>query len=154
MEAGKDVKLLKERLRHLKTPYIKAVIMFGSRARGESKAKSDIDLLVLHEGCEVKDPVARRSHIYSIMRTLAGEEFEDLTVIDVELEHFLKPKEVTALLLNAYWDGLVVYDETEIIQNLLDHTRRKIVKSGLRRVRDGRTYYWTLPKPKEEVEIL
>ena len=56
--------------------------------------------------------------------------------------------------MNAYWDGLVVYDETHAIQGFLEQAREKIVKSGLKRVRDGRAYYWVLPKPMEEVKIL
>lgn len=154
MEACKDVELIRNRLRHLKEPYIKTVIMFGSRARGESKERSDVDLLVLHEGCEVEDPVARRRRIYYLLRKAIGEEFEDLTVVDMELEHFLKPKEITALLLNIYWDGLVVYDSTETVRGFLGEVREKIVKSDLERVRDGRAYYWVLPKPMKEVKIL
>ena len=154
MEAGKDVDLLRDRLKDLKAPYIKAVVMFGSRARGESKERSDVDLLVLHEGCEVEDPIARRSHLYNLMREAIGEEFEDLTVVDIELEHFLKPKEITALLLNAYWDALVIYDKTGAVEGFLRQVREKIVRSGLKRVRDGRAYYWVLPKPMKEVKIL
>lgn len=154
MESGKDVEFLRNRLKHLEEPYMKAVIMFGSRARGESNERSDVDLLVLHEGCEVKDPVVRRSRLYGLMREAVGEEFEDLTVVDMELEHFLKPKEITALLLNVYWDGLMVYDRTETLQIFLRLVREKIVKGGLKRVRDGRAYYWVLPKPMKEVKIL
>ena len=154
MESGKDVEFLRDRLKHLKEPYIKTVILFGSRARGESKERSDVDLLVLHEGCEVKDPVARRSHLYNLMREAIGEEFEDITVVDMELELFLKPKEITALLLNVYWDSFVVYDRTENLQGFLGQVREKIVKGGLKRVRDGRAYYWVLPKPMKEVKIL
>lgn len=154
MEAGKDVELLRDRLRHLKEPYIKTVIMFGSRARGESKERSDVDLFVLHEDCEVEDPVARRSHLYNLMREVIGEEFEDLTVVDMELERFLKPKEITSLLLNVYWDGLVAFDRTETLRDFLEQVKEKIVKSGLERVRDGRAYHWVLPKPMKEVKIL
>lgn len=41
---------LRDRLKDLRAPYVKAVIVFGSRARGESRERSDVDLLVLHEG--------------------------------------------------------------------------------------------------------
>ena len=154
VEASKDVELLKNRLRYLKEPYIKSVILFGSMARGESRERSDVDLLVLHEGCEVKDPVVRRSHLYNLMREAIGKEFKELTVIDIELERFLKPKEINATLLNIYWDGFVVYDRTKVLQNFLEQAREKIVKCGLKRVRDGRAYYWVLPEPLKEVEIL
>jgi predicted nucleotidyltransferase len=128
--------------------------MFGSRARGESEERSDVDLLVLHEGCEIQDPVLRRRHLYNRLREAIGEEFEDITVVDMELEHFLKPIEITALLLNVYWDAVVVYDNTGILNEFLSHIREKIVKSGLKRVKDGKAYRWVLPKPMMEIKIL
>ena len=154
MEASKDVELLRDRLRGLKESYIKAVVMFGSGARGESGERSDVDLLVLHEGCEVEDLVVRRRDLYNLVREAVGEEFEDVTVVDMELERFLKPSEITALLLNVYWDAVVVYDKTETLRGFLGHVREKILKSGLKRVRDGRAYYWVLPEPMREVKIL
>jgi predicted nucleotidyltransferase len=128
--------------------------MFGSRARGESIEKSDLDLLVLYEGCEIQDPILRRRHLYKWLWEAIGGDFEEITVIDMELEHFLKPMEITALLLNVYWDAIVVYDKTGILRDFLKRVREKIVESGLKRVRDGRAYYWVLPKPMEEVKIL
>jgi len=154
MEANKDVELLRSRLTDLNESYVKAVVMFGSRARGESGEKSDVDLLVLHEDCEIQDPVVRRRHLYNRLREAVGQDFEDVTVVDMELEQFLKPKEITALLLNVYWDAVVVYDKTETLRGFLEHVREKIAKSGLKRVRDGRAYHWVLPKPMMEVKIL
>jgi predicted nucleotidyltransferase len=154
MEASKDVDLLRSKPTGLNEPYVKAVVMFGSRARGESEERSDVDLLVLHEDCEIEDPVLRRRHLYNLLREAVGKDFEDITVVDMELEHFLKPTEITALLLNVYWDAVVVYDKTGTLRGFLEHVREKIAKSGLRRVRDGRSYHWVLPKPMMEVKIL
>jgi predicted nucleotidyltransferase len=154
MEACKDVKLLRSRLSGLTESYVKAVVMFGSRARGESEDRSDLDLLVLHKGCEIQDPVLRRRHLYNCLREAVGEDFESITVIDMELDRFLKPMEITALLLNVYWDAVVVYDSTGTLHSFLGHVREKIAKSGLKRVRDGMSYYWVLPNPIKEVKIL
>jgi predicted nucleotidyltransferase len=52
---GNDVELLRRRLKGLREGYVKAVIIFGSRARCESVKGSDVDLLVLHDGCEVEE---------------------------------------------------------------------------------------------------
>jgi predicted nucleotidyltransferase len=154
MEAGKDVELLRSRLTGVVDSCVKAVVMFGSRARGESEERSDVDLLVLHEGCGIRDPVLRRRHLYNCLKEAVGECVEDITVIDMELERFLKPMEVTALLLNIYWDAVVVYDRTGTLRDFLKHVRGKIVKSGLKRVKDGKAYRWTLPKPMMEIKIL
>lgn len=154
METCRDIQLLRRKLKRLKEPYIKTIIAFGSKARGESAEKSDIDLLVLHEGCKIRDPVKRRSQIYNLLREALREDFEDLTVLDMKLKHFLQPKEITGLLLNIYWDAIVVYDTTEAVSTFLKGVKQKIAKSKLKRVKDGKAYRWILPKPMEEVEIL
>ena len=154
METGKDVELLRRRLRSLKESCIKAILLFGSKARGESRERSDVDLLVLHEGCEVEDAVLRRRRLYNLLREAIGEESEELTVVDMELKRFLKPREITSLLLNIYWDAVVVYDLTGSVEGFLKGVRDKILKSGLKRVRDGKAYYWVLPEPLKEVKIL
>jgi len=154
VENNKDVNLLKSRFTALKEPCIKAVIMFGSRARGEARDKSDIDLLILHEDYGIQDSILRRRHLYNLIRETIGEDFEDVTVIDMDLKRFLNPIEITSLLLNIYWDAVVLYDKTGKIRDFLRHVRRKIIESGLKRVRDGMAYRWILPKPMEEVKIL
>jgi predicted nucleotidyltransferase len=154
MKADSDFESLRERLKDLRAPYVKAVIVFGSRARGESREQSDVDLLVLHEGCEIKDPVARRRNLYCIMREALGAQFEDITLIEMALADFLSPREVTALVLNIYWDGVLVYDKTRTLHSFLDRVRGRIAESGLKRIKDGRAYSWELPEPMKEVKIL
>jgi len=154
MEIGKDVELLRQRLRLLEEPSVKAVLLFGSKARGESGERSDVDLLVLHEGYEIGDAVLRRRHLYNLLREAIGEQSEDLTLVDMELRRFLKPGEISSLLLNIYWDAVVVYDVTESVEDFLKEVRGRILKSGLKRVWDGKAYYWVLPEPLKEVKIL
>jgi len=154
MEIGKDVELLRQRLRFLKETSIGAVLLFGSKARRESRERSDVDLVVLHEGYEIGDAVLRRRHLYNSLREAIGEQFEDITVVDMELKRFLKPGEISSLLLNIYWDAVVVYDLTESVEDFLKEVRGRILKSGLKRVRDGKAYYWVLPEPLKEVKIL
>ncbi|MEM3546232.1 MAG: nucleotidyltransferase domain-containing protein [Candidatus Bathyarchaeia archaeon] len=154
MQIDEDVKLLKHRLKSLKASCVKAVIMFGSRARGEMEEKSDVDLLILHENCRIEDPVLRRRYLYNIIQEAVGGVFESITVIDMKLEHFLKPLEVNSLLLNIYWDSIVIYDENGNLQEFLTQIKGGIAKSGLKRVKDGKAYRWILPEPMKEVKIL
>lgn len=154
MWANEYVELLRDRFKNLKGSCIRAVLVFGSRARGEAEGKSDLDLLILHEGCGVEDPVLRRRYLYSLIREVIDGVFEDITVIDMMLKHFLKPVEINSLLLNIYWDAIVVYDETDILQEFLIHVRESITKCGLKRVKNGKAYYWILPEPMKKVEIL
>jgi predicted nucleotidyltransferase len=150
----KDIELLKNQLENLNEPYVKAILLFGSRARGESNERSDIDLLVLHENCEIKDPVLRRRHLYNLIRKAIGKEFEGITIIDMEFENFIKPIEINALLLNIYWDAIIVYDKTNMLHSFLEYVKDKIKKSGLKRIKDGKAYRWILPEPMKEVKIL
>ncbi|MFQ6085845.1 MAG: nucleotidyltransferase family protein [Candidatus Bathyarchaeia archaeon] len=60
----KDIRLLMDKLYHIREPHIKAFLLFGSRARGEAQDRSDVDLLILHDGCGIDDPVARRRYLY------------------------------------------------------------------------------------------
>lgn len=149
-----DIELLKDQLKNFNEPCVKAIVMFGSRARGESNERSDIDLLILHENCEIKDPVLRRRYLYNLICKSIGKKFEGITIVDMELKHFLKPKEINALLLNIYWDAIIIYDKTSILQDLLKHVKDRITKSGLKRIKDGKAYRWVLPEPMKEVKIL
>jgi len=133
---------------------IKAILLFGSRARGEARQRSDTDLLVLHDGCRIEDPVARRRHFYGAVRVMLQGAREEVTVTDMELTQFLKPERVTALLLNIYWDASVLMDRTGTLSEFLKTVRENIAKSGLERIRDGKTYRWVLPEPVKEVKLL
>lgn len=149
-----DVEALRVRFRGLENPHVKAVLLFGSRARGEAHERSDVDLLVLHDGHLVEDPVERRRALYLEVMNMIGDLYEAVTVIDMELDEFLKPKEVPPLLLNIYWDAIVVCDKTGCLESFLKGVRERIAESGLRRVKDGRVYYWVLPAPLKEVKLI
>lgn len=135
-------------------PSVKAVLLFGSETRGEAEELSDLDVLILHEGCELRDPVKRRRFFYKLVREAIGTYSGDLTVLDMELQHFLNPEEITSLLLNIYWDAWVVMDKTGRLHGFLKRLKENIAKSGLRRIKDGRAYRWMLPEPLKEVKIL
>jgi len=147
------VRVLRERLGDLPL-YVRSILLFGSTARGEATERSDIDLLVLHEGMPVTDLVERRRVLYRAVMERIGDVFEAVTLIDMEFRDFVNPRIVTPLLLNVYWDAVVALDRTGLVEGFLKHVRRRIEESGLRRVRDGRAYCWVLPKPMEKVKVI
>jgi hypothetical protein len=49
---------------------------------------------------------------------------------------------------------LTTHDPLRFKKDFLRRVRGCIVKSGLRRVRDGKAYHWVLPEPFREVRIL
>jgi len=147
------VEILSSRLSDL-PGFVKAVILFGSTARGEATETSDIDLLVLHEGLQGLSPVKRRRLLYTLVMERISDFFEAVTVIDMDYSEFTKPEQVTPLLLNIYWDGVVVIDRSGKLSGFLSRVRKRIIESGLKHVKEGREYYWILPKPLEKVVIV
>lgn len=133
---------------------VKAAVLFGSAARGERRERSDVDILLLHDGCGIEDPVERRRFLYLLLKRVLGKGFEAVTLLDMELKDFLEPGEVRPLLLDIYWDGVVVYDETGRLESFLKRVRGRIAASGLKRVKSGDAYYWVLPEPAKEVKLL
>jgi predicted nucleotidyltransferase len=85
---------LRRRLSDLPS-YVKAVLLFGSIARGEADERSDVDVLLLHGDAPFSDLVEHRRHFYGLVAEGLGGAFESITMIDMELEHFLKPKTAT-----------------------------------------------------------
>jgi predicted nucleotidyltransferase len=144
---------LRRRLSDLPT-YIKAVLLFGSIARGEANEYSDVDLLILHSDLPIIDLVERRRYLYRLIIERLGDVFDSITLIDMSLDEFLKPDVVTPLLLNIYVDAVVILDRVGVIEGFLSNVRRKVVEVGLKKVKDGKAYYWILPKPLEKVRIV
>jgi len=56
--------------------------------------------------------------------------------------------------LNIYYDAIVILDRTGELQEFVKFVKERIEKSGLVRRKDGKSYYWILPKPMEKVKIL
>ncbi len=153
MDRRELVRTLRSKLCDLPS-YIRAILLFGSSARGEAGERSDVDLLVLYEGLQIKDPILRRRYLYRLIMSRIGDLFDAVTLIDMELREFLKPKIITSLLLNIYWDSIIIIDRTGRIEIFLSYVHRKIREAGLMRFRDGRAYYWKLPKPFGRIKIL
>ena len=144
---------LRRRLSDLPT-YIKAVLLFGSIARGEANEYSDVDLLILHSNLPIIDLVERRRYLYRLIIERLGDVFDSITLIDMSLNEFLKPDVVTPLLLNIYVDAVVILDRVGVIEEFLSNVRKRVVEVGLKKVKDGKAYYWILPKPLEKVRIV
>lgn len=143
---------LRRRFGVITNPAYVAVLLFGSWARCETIDRSDLDLLVLHK-LGISDLVIRRRVAYLVASALLRD-YEALTVLDMPYESFIRPRVVTPLLLNICWDSVVIMDRTNRLNDFLRFVRQRIVDSGLRRVKDGRAYYWILPKPMARVKLL
>ena len=143
---------LRIRVSRLTNDAFTAVLLFGSMARCEANEYSDVDLLILHRGLSHIDRIKRRRAIYLAVSALLRD--YSLIVLDMDINEFLNPGIVTPLLLNIYWDAVILLDKTGKLGEFLEHVRRRIIESGLRRIKDGRAYYWVLPRQLERVRIV
>ena len=90
------------------------IILFGSAARGDEGHDSDIDLLIIKDGADALDLMAR---IYRRLRGV-GVAVDAIVVSPEDVERY---KDSHALIIKpAVQDGIVVYDAPERFQQLLD----------------------------------
>jgi len=150
---GEIIKRLKSASKNLKEAFGEAyvgLLLFGSYARGEASDRSDVDVLVVMRGLK---GLKVRGDVYSILAKHVG---RPLTLIDVDLADISRDDlEVTPLLLNALYDGVIVYDRFGVLERLKLKTIELIRKANLMRYRtpDGK-YGWKRAngKPIEAVE--
>jgi len=127
------------------------LLFFGSHVRGEAREDSDVDVLVVLRGLRGMEI---RSKIYSV---IADHVRKPLTLIDVDMKDIAsKELMITPLLMNALYDGIIIYDEYKILAKLKSKVGELIRKAGLIRYRtpDGK-YGWKRRdgKPLEAVEV-
>jgi len=126
------VQALKHQIGH----HLVAVVLFGSRARGEAHEGSDWDLLLLahdlpprifqrHRFLKQMLPPAERGRISLLAKT--PQEFE---------------ASLPALYLDIALDGIVLYDPDGYAQEKLAQLRTLIGEKGLRREQVGRDLVW------------
>ena len=130
------VEELKEKL----TDSLVAVVLFGSRARGDADEESDWDVLVIahdlpdrpfrrHTFLKAQLPLRWRTAISLIAKT--PEEFE---------------ASLPAFYLDIALDGIVLYDPHNYMQEKLTRLQKLIRKKGLRRKKIERSFAWQWDK--------
>jgi predicted nucleotidyltransferase len=130
-----------------------SVVLFGSRARGEARPESDIDVLIVARGL----PLSRWER-YDGIRALAREvsqEFGDsvapILLTPEEAEH-VKPYYLG--MLSGYE---ILRDEGGFFAAVLERLRRRLAELGARRYVDADGYeYWDLKpdwKPGDVVRL-
>ena len=136
-----DLQTLVEHLRRQLGERLDAVVLFGSRARGEATEESDWDLLIIVEGLP-RSPLARKR----LWLSVAPPEW---VVWAAPLLH--TPEEwyghISSLTLDIALDGLVLYDAHGHMKSFLDKVRFALQKTGLRRIRKGRDMLWLPERP-------
>jgi len=113
-----------------------AVVLFGSRARGDAKEESDWDMLVI-----AKDLPERQIERYRRTKEILPQKWRGRISILAKT-----PDEFEAVLPSLYLeialDGLILYDPQEYAGTQLQKLRRLILAKDLRREKRGQDFIW------------
>jgi len=102
------------------------LILFGSWTRGEAKANSDIDLLIVFKSLKGFDT---RAKAYSI---IAKQVKMSLSLVDINLSEIVSDDyELTPLMLNILHDGIIIWDKNGSLKNLVKKEKMLIKKMKL-----------------------
>jgi|SRR5581483_11138572 predicted nucleotidyltransferase len=117
-----------------------AVVLFGSRARGDHRPESDWDLLVIAEGLP-----ERPFHRQQLLNRLVSACRAPVSVIARTRQEF--ESHLPSLYLDIALDGRILYDPTGYAAQRLAHLRRLIEEAGLYRQRTAAGDVWNWRKP-------
>lgn len=113
-----------------------ALVLFGSRARGDARPDSDWDLLLIAEGLPVR---AFARHLY-LKKCLPPDWRGQISLLAKTTAEF--ETAVPALFLDIAVDGITLYDKGGYAQNRLRYLKRLIETKGLYRQQQGRELTW------------
>jgi predicted nucleotidyltransferase len=113
-----------------------AVVLFGSRARGDAKEESDWDLLVI-----AKDLPKRQMERYRKTKEILPQKWRGrISILAKTPDEF--EAALPSLYLEIALDGLILYDPQEYAAVQIQKLRRLIQAKELRRERRGRDFIW------------
>jgi predicted nucleotidyltransferase len=113
-----------------------AVVLFGSRARGDAKEESDWDLLVIAKDLPKRQMERYRKTKESLPQIWRGR-VSILAKTPDEFEAVLP-----SLYLEIALDGLILYDPEDYAGDLLQKLQRLIRAKDLRREKRGADFIW------------
>jgi predicted nucleotidyltransferase len=113
-----------------------AIVLFGSRARGEADAESDWDLLVIAEGLP---PKVFDRHLF--IKQLLPQTWRGVTsALAKTPEEF--DSAIQSIYLDIAVDGIILTDKKNYMADRLALLNRQLESQGLYRVREGGDMLW------------
>ncbi len=118
-----------------------AVVLFGSRARGEAREGSDWDVMVVANGL----PGRTLERAIWLKRMLSPDYRGEVSLLAKTPEEFMS--NLPDLYLDIALDGVVLYDTDDFMAERLRALKALIRRKGLRREGDDGDLIWRWPQP-------
>ena len=113
-----------------------AIVLFGSRARGDATEASDWDLLLIARHLPSR-PLQRHFQLKILLPVEWRGQTSLLTRTPAEFESHL-----SSLMLDIALDGIVLYDPEGYAAQRLAALKRLVISRGLHREQVGRDFVW------------
>ena len=117
------------------------VVFFGSRARGDFREDSDYDILVVLDDYRRGDD----ERAYTCLRPFRFSVGKDTTVLVVSYRRLVENIGFSTIL-NALYEGKILYDRDGKIMKIREKLLRKLRELGMTRVKTDWGYSWTTPR--------
>jgi predicted nucleotidyltransferase len=118
-----------------------AVVLFGSRARGEAREGSDWDFLVIARDL----PEGTLERIFQLKKMLPTLYRGEVSLLAKTPEEFMAG--LADLYLDIALDGVILYDTSEYMSKRLESLRSLIRRQRLHREREGQDLIWRWEHP-------
>jgi predicted nucleotidyltransferase len=121
-----------------------SMVLFGSHARGDSKATSDYDLFIIAEQL----PSRPFQRMLFIRKPLTGQFEQKLCIIAKTPEEVLKY--FPPLLLDIGEDRIVLFDRNDFFKKLQERIKNIIDQACVQRKEAHKEFYWEWQNPSKK----
>lgn len=118
---------------------IKAAVLYGSYARGNFTPDSDLDILFVSD--EINPKKHRRGKEIGRIKECLSLRYPLDILLLTSTECLSNFRNHNPLFLDIAWEGMILLDKNNFLENLIDETRSYISDKNIKKLADG----WIFP---------